>query len=123
MTLSDRLRALAEALPSESSSVTLTRADLRTLVEGSGDAPVAVRDLTVQEVAQEMHRAPSTVRGWLIAGDLKGYKLNRRDWRVPRAALRAYLDAQSHDPNDRVRSSEHVDIAAWRRVRASDRRG
>lgn len=116
MTLSERLRALAEALPSDASSVTLTRADLLTLAEGSGDAPLAVRDLTVEEVAQEVQRAASTVRGWLIAGKLRGYKLNGRDWRVPRAALRAYLDAQTRAPEKATPSRATANITAWRNV-------
>ena len=38
---------------------------------------------------------PLTVRGWLIAQDFRGFKFNGRDWRVPRAALREYLDVQA----------------------------
>lgn len=116
MTLSDRIRQLMAALPSDRSAVTLTRADLASMMEAAGsDAPTATtRDLTVEEVAKEVRRAPSTVRGWLIAGELQGYKLNRRDWRIPRAALRAYLKEQtqqgaSDDPN-----TVEVNIGAWR---------
>lgn len=53
-----------------------------------------VRDLRVAEVAEETCRSPSTVRGWLISGQLRGYKLQGPDWRVPRSALRASLDGQ-----------------------------
>ena len=120
MELSDRIRRLMAALPSDASAVTLTRADLAALVEGTGSEQPSprVRDLTVEEVAEETQRAPSTVRGWLIAGDLNGYKLNGRDWRVTRAALRAYLDNQKEGTHAGHRTPEvedGVDIAAWRR--------
>lgn len=116
MTLAERLRALADALPSDASSVTLTRADLLAL---AGDDATAierpVRDLTVEDVAAEVGRSPSTVRSWLIAGDLDGYKLNNRDWRIPRASLRAYLEGQQSAPAPH--DSGDVDIGAWRKVR------
>jgi hypothetical protein len=35
-----------------------------------------------------------SLRRWLIAGNLGGYELEGRSWRVPPAALRAYLDSQ-----------------------------
>ena len=54
----------------------------------------SVRDRTVEEVAEEMRKAPSTVRGWLLSGDLRGYKFHR-EWRIPRSALRDYLTAQA----------------------------
>ena len=60
-----------------------------------------------------MNRASSTVRGWLIAGMLRGYKLNNRDWRVPRAALREYLEAQATQSSE---TPGEVDITAWRKV-------
>ena len=53
------------------------------------------RDLTVEEVAEEMLKAPSTVRGWLISGALRGYKFNNREWRVTRSALRDYMVRQA----------------------------
>lgn len=119
MNLSDRIRALIAALPSDDSAVTLTRADLAALVEGTiSDQPSPpLRDLTVEEVAEETQRACSTVRGWLIAGDLNGYKLNGRDWRVTRAALRAYLDNQkegTHAGRSTPEVEDEVAIGAWR---------
>ena len=116
MTLEAHLRQLASALPSDHSAVTITRADLVALLEGdSGDPGVgSPRDLTVEEVADQTSRAPSTVRGWLISGALPGYKLNDRDWRVPCAALREYLEAQATQAGE---SPGEVDITAWRKVR------
>jgi excisionase family DNA binding protein len=111
------IRRLIAVLPSEQSAVTFTRADLRAMVEGDTEATNAppTRDLTAEEVAEETGRAPSTVRGWLIAGQLRGYKLNGRDWRVPRSALREYLDRQA-EPEPEPSPAE-VDIGAWRTLR------
>ena len=97
MTLRERLRQLASALPSDASAVTITRADIVVLLEDDGrETEVgSSRDLTVEDVADETGRSASTVRGWLISGALRGYKLNGRDWRVARAALEEYVDAQS----------------------------
>jgi len=84
MELSERIRPLISALPSDASAITFTRADPAALVEGtsSQQPSSSARDLTVEEVAKEARKAPSTVRGWLIAGDLNGYKLNGRERRV-----------------------------------------
>ena len=116
MTLRERLRQLASVLPSDGASITLSRADLLVLVEGESEgATLASRDLTVHEVAEETGRAPSTVRGWLIAEVFRGYKLNGRDWRVPRTCLREYLAAQN-ETSDPPSDARDVDITAWRRV-------
>lgn len=114
-TTADRLRQLAAALPSDRAAVTLTRSDLLALVDAREEGAAPGRDLTVEEVATEVGRAPVTVRGWLVAGALRGYKLNHRDWRVPRSALREYLDAQRR-PNDPTPDGD-VDLGAWRTVR------
>ncbi len=121
MTLRERLRQLASALPSDDCAVTITRADLVALLEeDSGDPMVgSTRDLTVEEVADQTSRAPSTVRGWLISGPLRGYKLNGRDWRVPRAALEEYLDTQTKQTSATPRDTGDVDIRAWRRIRGT----
>ena len=114
MTLRERLRQLASALPSDGSAVTITRADIVALLEDDGrETEVdSTRDMTVEEVAYETHRATSTVRGWLIAGELAGFKFNG-GWRVPRAALREYLEAEA---SDTPRDEGEVDITAWRKV-------
>lgn len=123
MNLHDRILRLAKALPSDKASVTLTRADLIALLEDSPDESESItRDLTVAEVAAEVGRAPSTIRGWLIAGRLRGYNLNGKSWRIPRSALHEYLDGQGRQAATSVRieedeDDEEVDISAWRKVR------
>ena len=115
MTLKERLRQLASALPSDDSAVTFTRADLVDLLEDDPEEKVvgSMPDLTAKEVAERTGRAPSTVRSWLCSGALTGYKLNNRDWRVPRAALRGYLEAQATQSSE---TPGDVDITAWRKV-------
>ena len=125
MTARDRLRQLASALPSDDSAVTFTRAGLVALLDedDDGDATAtSVRDLTVEEVAEEMHKAPSTVRGWLISGALRGYKFSNREWRVTRSALRDYIARQAAT-SDLLRETTEGDITAWRRVRGSRHNG
>ena len=115
MTALDRLRQLASALPSDDSAVTFTRAGLVALLDEDGVGDVintSVRDLTVEEVAAEVSKASSTVRAWLISGDLRGYKFHR-EWRVPRSALRDYVTAQAATSAAR-RDTGEVDISAWR---------
>jgi hypothetical protein len=73
VTLRERLRQLASALPSDDCAVTITRADLITLLEDdTGETGVgSTRDLTVNAVAIETGRAPSTVRDWLSSKALR----------------------------------------------------
>ena len=119
MTLKERLRQLAYALPSDRSAITMTRGDLVALLEGDIDETDvdSARDLTVKEVAKETGRAPSTIRDWLSSGALRGYKLNGRDWRIPRAALREYLEVQATKASKTPPGEGGVDVAAWREVK------
>lgn len=57
--------------------------------------PTASVDLTVPEVAALFGRGVSTVRSWIAEGHLEGcYRLNRREWRVPRSAVEAMQERQ-----------------------------
>lgn len=118
MTAAERLRKLAEVLPSDRSAVTFTRADLLALAaDEKPDSPT--RDMTVEDVAAETGRAPSTVRTWLIGGDLQGYKLRGRDWRVTRGALSAFLDGEGRAAPAELRAPTDGDDtpedSTWRR--------
>ena len=113
MTALDRLRQLASALPSDDSAVTFTKAGLVALLdedEAGGVAATFVRDLTVGDVAERTSRAPSTVRDWLAAGDLRGHKFHG-EWRVTESALQDYLNR----PSETDKEPAEVDISEWRR--------
>jgi excisionase family DNA binding protein len=96
--------------------LTLTRLGLLELAgaEGSQAAQEATPvDFTVAELAARFHRSRSTVRDWCEHGRFDGaYKLNRRDWRIPRAAVDAFLADQ--------RGEKHMSqLGAWRAVRGA----
>lgn len=116
MNLKTWAMGLIDFLPSDSSSVSVSRADLRALVDGSDGPSPAPRDMTVAEVAEQVGRAESTVRGWLIEGALDGYKLRGRDWRVTHRALEAFLAAQATPRTKEPTEGEPVDLGAWRRA-------
>ena len=115
MTLKERLRQLASALPSDASAIVISRADILAMLEEDprSHLSTSMRDLTVAEVAHETHRKPSTVRGWLNSRALRGHKFHD-DWRVTRAALRDNLQAQATQSSE---TPGEVDITAWRKGR------
>ena len=70
MTAAERLRIAAEHLPA-GSSVTVPRDELLAAL-----AATPTGDLTVQQVGVRLNRSPSTVRGYLERGDLRGYRFD-----------------------------------------------
>ncbi len=84
---------------------------------GAGDDRLA--DLTVEEAAEKLKKAPSTVRAWLIAGELRGYRLNHREWRVPRASVREYVERQRNGSGRQATrtNSKAADLSAWKNVK------
>ncbi len=115
MTLDELRRWAASAPPG-----TLVPADsLAAMLAGVEDGDDRLVDLTVQEAAVELRRAPSTVRGWCIDGRLRAYKLNGREWRVPRAAMRDYLEGQKNGSSRQATrtNGKAADLAAWRNVK------
>jgi excisionase family DNA binding protein len=115
VTLADRLRHLAEVLP-PGGSLTLTRVGLLELAGADGiqtDQEGTPVDFTVAELATRFHRSRSTVREWCEHGRFgSAYKLNGRDWRIPQAAVDAFLAEQ--------RGGKHVSLlGAWRAVRGA----
>lgn len=104
------LRDLAGRLP-DGAALTLPKAVLlEALGSGASAAATPPADLTVAEFAARFHRSPSTIRGWLGAGRVPGaYKLSGRDWRVPPAAVEAFL------ARERARyEAPAADLGAWR---------
>lgn len=73
-------------------------------------------DLTVEQVAAELGRSPSTIRGWCIDGRLHAYKLNHREWRVPRASVRDYLEDQKKNGSRRATkvNGKAADLGEWK---------
>jgi excisionase family DNA binding protein len=49
--------------------------------------------LTVDEVARQLRVSPQTVRYWLGAGTLRGFKVSHKVWRIQRADFQAFVIA------------------------------
>jgi excisionase family DNA binding protein len=93
-------------MPVETDSILQAVADLqesaRQLISllreaGAGDGGATAEpaiDLTVKQVAQLLGRSPSQVREWCCRGVLPGYKLRGAQWRISRADLRAFQQAE-----------------------------
>jgi len=121
----EQLWTAAAALP-PGTLVTLSREALLDVLGGGrgygaaatgGDEPPAVAvDLTVTDLAQRFRRHPSTIRQWLEAGRLEGYKLFGREWRVPLAAVAAFQDQQRHGERRSSPTRGAPSLADWRKV-------
>lgn len=91
---------------------------VRQLVAGLGDlgSDDGLGD-TVGRVAELTNRAPSTIRTWCNEGRLHGARrLRGREWRIPRASLRALLEG---DEPSRGGGAKRLDVprgglGAWR---------
>ncbi len=78
-----------------------------------GDVPV---DLRVEEVAEMFGRSPQRIRDWLRAGELDGYKLHGKEWRVTRAAFREFQERQRDvESGTSTSTGRRGDMGAWRR--------
>jgi excisionase family DNA binding protein len=110
----DRLRRLVEVADPDGTVTVRWLAALVDEEDHSLVAPERPSDLTLEEVCEAVKKKPSTVRGWLGRGELRGYKLNGKAWRVPRSALAEYL-AKQGSSDSKVYSEAEVDISAWRR--------
>ena len=113
MTVAQRLRELAERLP-PGGSLTLTQAgllDLAAAADGEPDDVTEGGDLRVADLAARFHRSASTIRDWCEHARFEGaYKLNGRDWRIPHAAVEAFVASQRGE-------TSRGPLGAWRAVR------
>lgn len=125
VTLREQLERLLEDLP-PGGSVTFPRTALEELLETSapaaGESGGPIGDLSVQDLAGELGRSESTVRGWCSSGLIDGvYKLRGREWRIPRAAARRFLEREARGEKDRLSRplgrGRDVSLSAWRRHR------
>ena len=121
MTLRDRLRLLLEAVPPGGSVMLPRDAVAEWLEDDEGvsphDGPGLVADYTCEQIAAQLGRTAACVRAWCRAGHLAGaYRLNGREWRIPPAGLRAYLDAERNGRRKMHtrRRGGAVDLASWR---------
>ncbi len=65
----------------------------------------AAADLTVSQVAAELGLHYDTVRRLLISGHLPGYKADRKQWRVTRAALDSFKSSGGVKPVGRPQAT------------------
>lgn len=74
-------------------------------------------DPAVEEVAEALGRAPSTIRGWCRGGQLPGaYRCAGREWRIPRESLRALRRGEpegGRGPSPR-NAGRSANLSAWR---------
>jgi excisionase family DNA binding protein len=110
----DRLRRLVEVADPDGTVTVRWLAALVDEEDHSFVAPDRLSDLTLDEVCEAVKKKPSTVRSWLGRGELRGYKLNGKAWRVPRSALAEYLAKQGGSDSE-GHSDAEIDISAWRR--------
>ncbi len=119
MSLQERLRTIAEALP-DGASIALSSDALRRLLETEAGEKSLPRDLTVEEGADLLHRSPQTVRRWIREGDLEAYSFRGREYRITAAALQDFIARQQTAPDRTPQSpGAHVtkQLGAWRSAR------
>lgn len=119
--LEQQIRAMVDAMP-PGSSITLPVDWVRCQLELEPAENKIAGDLTVSDVARELGRKPNTVRDWVRSGQLRGYLFRGREYRVTRAALNDFIEAQRQKSGPAPgRSSEKVaDLGSWRRFRRGE---
>ncbi len=93
----------------------LPAASLAEMLAGEvDDTDDRLSDLTLAEAAEKLGKAPSTIRAWLLAGELRGYKVHR-SWRITRAAIAAFLEGQRNPSAESAPRSrgQPADLGAW----------
>lgn len=122
-----RLRALLGELhaalpPGAPVTVTLPREWVAALVE-SADGPRTAEDgsqgvpMTAGKVGDLLGRSAASVRAWCASGRLPGaFRLQGREWRIPRAALDRFL---ANAAAGRDGAEQAPDLSRWRRRKAA----
>jgi hypothetical protein len=119
MTLVERLHTIVQAMP-PGSTVMLPVDALREWLDEAGALAFSSDDFPVEEVAAKYGRAVSTVRNWCAQGVLPGaYKVNGKEWMIPRSALAAFKDPRTVPPKkkEELILSGGYDMGAWRKKR------
>ncbi len=118
--LARRLAALVESAPPD--AVVPVRW-IGELLAAEGDGLAATTpavDFTVDQLAAQFQRGPSTIRTWCGRGELPGaYRSHGREWRIPASAVASMQAAEAkrhaaaprRAPRSRPRST---DITEWR---------
>ena len=108
--------ALAALLATLPDSALLPVAWLRARLEApAAGATEPIGDLSCAAVAKALGRQAGTVRGWCARGEIPGaYRLNGREWRVPQASLRTYLERQGARRGP-AETDGPTDLGSWRR--------
>jgi hypothetical protein len=107
------LRALAEALPPGSIMSIPRDWVLELLAAGPHSVVATPADATVEAIGAHYGRRPSTIRGWCEAGRFPGaYKLQGREWRIPRAAVESF-EAAERPAGTKARGVQS--LSDWRR--------
>jgi predicted DNA-binding transcriptional regulator AlpA len=132
MRLIERLRQLVESAPPDATVPVrwigeLLDQDEVTIesIRKNGSDPV-MPDLSVDDIMTATSRERSTVIGWIHDGDFPGaYKLNGREWRIPRADWTAFLDRerQGRPAEPAPSGGQAVDLGRWRKQFAGERAG
>jgi excisionase family DNA binding protein len=61
--------------------------------------------MTVEEVARQLRVSPKTVRGWLVQGRLRGFKLTPKVWRIQREDFQAFVTAAKRQADESMERS------------------
>lgn len=115
-----RLEQMVAGMP-EGSNVSLPVSWIRDQLEAEpSEEADRLADLTVSEVAEEFGRSENAVRDWIRAGELDAYRFQGREYRIPRDAVRQFLERQRSGEESRShqtagsRGGGRLDD--WRRV-------
>ena len=120
----ERFRDALKDMP-QGTAITLSREMLIQLLGGSEvdsqsvsprKDPSATVDLSVGQVAALYGKSPNTIRRWLESGQLEGYKLFGREWRVTQQMLSAFQENQRCGMGRGPVSRQVKPIDAWRAV-------